>query len=242
MTAGGAVLLVLVNFAAFLGVLLLGSALSGEEETISVAFRIAAALVAPLTALYVGLLRHAPAEDTRAALRLLAPTRPQWRSIALALVCGAALGPLVTLTYEYLLSLLPPDPEAQPLSATDLVLLAGAQLVAAALLEALYRGLVQPRLVATLGARRGLGVTVLIFIVGQVNALTIPASLLTAAVTGIAAFACGSTWAAIVASVAMQAVVVLMPDGMPPLWLVGAGAGVAAAALYALWRLRPATA
>jgi len=92
-TPAGAILLVLVHFAAYLGVFLLGSLLSDGE--VNLTFGFAAVLVAPLVAMYVGLVRYAPAEGTLAALRLVRPQGREPLRIVLAIVMGAGLSLLV---------------------------------------------------------------------------------------------------------------------------------------------------
>ncbi len=230
-TAGAAVLLVLVHLASFFGVLLLGSVLSGDTETVALPFRVAAVLVAPLVALYVGLVRHAPEEATLAALRLGRPVTGSWPSLVLAGVAGAALAPLVALLYSWLFTLLPPERDPEVLTTATVALLVPAQLLSAAFQEALFRGLVQPRLVELFGFRRGVWSAVLIFVLAQISALSIPVAAVTGIVAALVAAWSGTTWAAVAASVALQGCLIVLPDAAPPLWSAGAGALLAALAL-----------
>src|SRR5205814_1129479 len=85
-----ALLLLFVYYGAYMAVILLGGLVS-DEDHIGVLFLAAAAVVAPLCATYVGLVRYAAEEPTGTALRL---GRPVWTRILLAVVAGAALAPL----------------------------------------------------------------------------------------------------------------------------------------------------
>lgn len=188
-------------------VLVLGGIVSRGEGGGAMSI-VAALIVGPLVALYVGLNRHAAAEPTRAALALDAPTRRQWAAIALAVAAGAALAPIAVEVTNRIMAAWPipaPEEASEPRPA-DVVIVGIALVTAAPLVEEmLFRGFLQPRLVRTLGATRGWFAVVALYTAAQVNPRFMPAALLVGATTGLFALAAGTTWAPIAGHVSCQA-------------------------------------
>jgi membrane protease YdiL (CAAX protease family) len=254
--ATSALLLVVVQLLAALGVLLLGAAVSGGDR-VGAVFLGAIPTVAPLVALYVGLVRYAPDEPTAAALRLQRPAGA-WPLIGLALIFGAALSPVLLFLQEALLSLVPAEPLSPELEnelraamerPATVAFLALSQIALAPLAhEALYRGFIQPRLVAGLGARRGVLIAAIFFAAAQLTPGLLPIALLVGLSLGVIALAAGTTWAPVAAHAAIGGTPFLAAAlGMPFVegesTTLGApallgGAAVAAAALALIWRLR----
>jgi hypothetical protein len=236
---GAALLLFLVYYAAFAVVLLIGDSLS--DGPVGLVFYVAAAVLAPLVAAYVGLLRHAPDEPTTAALGLELPRGRTWLHLGLALIVGVALAPLVWEVVESVAALLPKD-EVPDEVMVDLR--AAAQEPATQVLffllpltrQIFLRGLILRRLRDVIGARRAVGLVVMFDVVTEplyavVHAL--PFSII--------ALASRSTWAPIVANLALVATPTLLDplfeDHSPPALLIEKTV-VAMTALALAWRLR----
>ena len=257
--ATSALLLVGIQLLAAVGVLLLGAAAS-RGESVAAVFLAAAPLVAPLVALYVGLVRYAPDEPTAAALRFSRPDAAGWGLVGLALIAGAAMSPVLLVLQEQMLSLFPAEPIAPELEnelraaleepATVLFLTLTQVAFGPLAHEALFRGLMQPRLVAAHGMKRGLWITVFLYAAAQMSPRFLPLALLVALPLGVIALAARTTWAPVAAHLAMGAApYVAAAVGQPfvdlesgastvPLWLVLASAVVAAGTLWLIWRGR----
>jgi membrane protease YdiL (CAAX protease family) len=255
--ATSALLLVGVQLVAAVGVLFLGALVSGGDS-VGVVFLAAAPVVAPLVAVYVGLVRYAPEEGTAAALRLGKPDG--WGLILLALLFGAALSPVVLSLQELLTRLVPSEPIAPELEnelraaleqpGTVLLLSLSTVIFAPLAHEALFRGLLQPRLMTAHGARRGFWITAFLYAATQLDARFLPLAFLVAVPLGVIARAAGTTWASVAAHVAMVAAPYLTAAlGSPfvdldggashvPLRLAAASAGLAATLLWLIWRRR----
>ena len=151
---GGAFLILLVYVLAVAAVFLVGGAL-GEDELVGIPFVVAALVVGPLAALYVGLLRHAPHEPTASALRLTRPSRRELGLVAVAALVGVALAPVTQVLDALLTSALaiePPSPEAMAQVDRMIGLVLVAELLAQPFAEELlFRGFLLPRLAATSG-------------------------------------------------------------------------------------------
>ena len=222
----GAFLLVLIQFAAFMTVWVVAAMLvevglqAPEGEPVGVLVGtwnlVAAMVIGPLTALYVGLNRYAAETPTARALRLTRPTGRQAACAALAAAGGALLAPLTSSRAA----------GAHPVSE---ILLLCAYPVAA---ELLYRGFLQPRMARSIGAWRAVGVTFTLFVVGQINPYLMPAAALIGALTGLAAWRSGSTWVPLAAHVGHQASRLFLHERLPPPAALGALAAVAL-----VWRL-----
>jgi membrane protease YdiL (CAAX protease family) len=246
---GAALLLLLVYFAANAVVLLIGDSLS--DGPVGSVFFAAAAVLAPLVAVYVGLVRHAPDEPTAAALVLKAPHGRAWVHIALAVVIGAALAPLAYELTARLIELLPagdaPDEvmlewlAAQRLPATQALVDVSALLLIPFTRETLFRGLMLPRLGAVLGTRRAVSLVVLLDLVTQPFPELPPHGLVAAVPLCMLAIAARSTWAPFAGHVALIAatygVNLQFGDHSPTVLIVG-GATLALAATALSWRLR----
>jgi membrane protease YdiL (CAAX protease family) len=188
----GAFLLVLVQISAFGTVWLIAKMFAearGEEDILLIGgWNLAAGMaLGPLVALYVGLNRYAGEIPTLAALGLGRPTGRQIVAAVAAGAVGVALG------------FWRGSSPVEPVSAFLLVL------VYPLASELLYRGFIQPRLVASVGAWRGLAVTFTLFVVGTLNPLLMPEAALVGAVTGISAWRSGSTWVPLAAHLGFQA-------------------------------------
>ncbi len=246
---GAALLLLLVTFAANAVVLLIGDSLS--DGPVGIVFFVAAAVLAPLVAVYVGLVRHAPDEATAPALRLELPRGRAWVHLLLAVGAGVALAPLALELTARVLEALPkeeaPDEAmAEWLAALKLpatqVLIAVAQIVVIPFArEALFRGFMQPRLVGVVGARRAIGIVVLIDLIAQPFPDVVPRAIVAAVPLSLLALWSRTTWAPLVAHVtlvvAQGALEVGMGMALPPSLLLG-GAALALGFLALSWRLR----
>lgn len=246
---GAALLLLLVYFAANAVVLLIGDALS--DGPVGSVFFAASAVLAPLVAVYVGLVRHAPEEPTAAALVLGTPHGRAWIHIGLAVVIGAALAPLAYELTARLIELLPatdvPDDAmadwiaAQRLPATQVLVDVSALLLIPFTRETLFRGLMLPRLGAVVGTRRAVSLVVLLDLVTQPFPELPPHGLVAAVPLCLLAIASRSTWAPFAGHVALVAAtfgVDMQFGDHAPTALVGVGAAVAVAATMLSWRLR----
>jgi hypothetical protein len=245
---GAALLLLLVTFAANAVVLLVGDSLS--DGPVGIVFFAAAAVLGPLVAIYVGLVRHAPDEPTGPALGLVLPRGRAWVLLGLAALIGAALSPLVVYLTEQLLALLPKDTAPDEAAAEWLAALevpATRVLIAVAEIglipfvrEALLRGFIQPRLVASSGPLRALSLVVLLDLVTLPFPELFPQTLVAAVPLSLLALAARTTWVPIVGHVAL----VLGPVGLmalelePGPALCGGGAALAVVLLALAWRLR----
>jgi membrane protease YdiL (CAAX protease family) len=227
----GAFLLVLVHFAAFMTVGLIATAaaeLGGGEDPLLLLRPenlIAGAVVGPLAALYVGLRRQGVEASLAQALRLGRPTGRQASCLVPAILVGAAFAPLsnaitVALSGAHVsgVDAVAPVPAALALVAYP---------VAA---EMLYRGFIQPRLVASVGVWRGLLVTVTLFMLGQLNPLLMPSGLLLGIVFGVLAWRTGTTWVALFAHLGHQAcrLFLLVPASTSVGLTLGIGCGALA--------------
>jgi membrane protease YdiL (CAAX protease family) len=241
----GAFLLVLVAFAAYLAVAMLTAAVFGSDN-IDVVFMMAAQVVAPLLALYMGLRKYAFLETTSDALRLGPPRGRQLSGLLLAIVAGGALSLLGEQLNAWIFRVFPPDWSAgsvDDLTRRDWIVFVVAQV---ALLpfaqELLFRGFIQPRLQRTIGVVRAFVVTLALFAAAQPNPRLMPAALLVGAATGLVVMFARTTWAAILTHVAFMGMPFLLdelgvtlpnPEGplMPLPWYVLVGCtllGVAA--------------
>src|SRR5262249_42893639 len=127
--------------------------LSGSE-TLPSTLIFGGAVVAPLTALYVGLLRHAPQERTGMALRLGTAAAWQGGMVLLAMVAGTALAPVAADTIARMIEVFPLDAsegvdDPSPFMFITLVVI-GFPLVT----ELFFRGFMQMRLARTVGMWR----------------------------------------------------------------------------------------
>lgn len=254
----GALFLVFIHFVALLATVLLLSGISGRASPLNL---VAAALAGPLVALYVGLTRYAPGERTADALRLARPRGRQWVIVACAVLAGAALAPVAAdvsarIVAAWPLPPMPPEVEEALKEALrpGFVLwaaVAGSVLFGPVAEELLYRGLILPRLAASMGVWRGIFIVALLHAGAQANPRFLPAALLVAVPLGLLAVAARSTWAAIGGHMAHMATPFLLEAvGVPvasyldvapiimPLPLVGACTGIGAVTLFAAWRLR----
>jgi len=250
--ATSALLLVGVQLLAAVGVLLLGAAVS-DGESVGVVFLGATPVLAPLIAVYVGLVRYAPEEGTAAALRLERPDAGAMKLILLPLLFGAAMSPVLLYLQELLGRLLPAealDPEVEngiraelEQTTTMLFITLSHTILVPLAHEALVRGLIQPRLMVAHGARRGLWITVFLYAAAQMSPPLLPLALLVGLPLGIIALAAGTTWASIAAHVAMVAVSLVIVEVVGsatrlPWWMVLACAAAAAGLLATIWRAR----
>lgn len=239
-----ALLLVAVHTIGTLAILAIGQALSGasEEAPVSEVLVAGARLAAGLIALYVGLVRYAPREETAAALRL---ERPDGRVgfVALGTIFGLLSAPLTYALATMLVNALGPE-EAQAAAqfstegpGAEWIVTVAAMLLIPLADEALYRGLIQPRVMRVAGLPRGLVLSVVLYTASQLNPIVLP----TAAGFAILAYAAGSTWPAVAAVVANRVGLLWMPHlvGESPAWGVTTGAtALAAAVLVMTWRAR----
>jgi membrane protease YdiL (CAAX protease family) len=216
----GALLLVLVQFSTFMTVLLVAVMLQemrSEEGSALLVGKwnlVAATVVGPLVALYVGLNRYAGETTTRRALGLGRPTGRQVACAVAAAAGGVLLAPLWRAS------------QVEPVSAVLLVV------AYPAANELLYRGFVQRRLTDSVGAWRALAVTFTLFVVGHLNPYVMPGAALIGGFTGIAAWRSGSTWVPLAAHLGFQASRLMLGERLPALVAVGA-----AAALAAVWAI-----
>lgn len=239
-----AILLVGVHTIGTLAILAVGQALSGggEDAPVSEVLVAGARLAAGLIALYVGLVRHAPNEATAAALRL---ERPAGRIgfVALGTIFGLLSAPLTYAVAVMLVSALGPEEAAAAAQLTtegpgaEWIVAVAAMLLIPLADEALYRGLIQPRLTRVVGIQRGLVLSVLLYTASQLNPIALP----TAVGFAILAFAAGNTWPAVAAVIANRVGLLWMPylaGGAPPWWLTAGATALAAGVLVLTWRVR----
>ena len=242
--ATSALLLVGVQLIAAVGVLLLGAAVSGGES-VGVVFLLAVPVVAPLVAVYVGLLRYAPEEGTAAALRLGRPDG--WGLVLLALLFGFALSPVMVWLQELVVRMVPAEPLtpeleyelhtalAQPATVGFLSL--SQMILAPVALESLFRGFIQPRLIAAHGLKRGFWITVFLFAATRMDPGFLPVAVLLGVPFGVIAIAAGNTWAPIAAHLGMMIAEPHVASGWPD-WTVPACGAAALVLLAAIWRAR----
>jgi membrane protease YdiL (CAAX protease family) len=244
------VLLGVVHLVGVILVLALAGGMGGEDLLLNLGV---AAVVAPLGALYLGLVRHAPNEPTARAAGLVRPAGLAWAQVAVAFLAGVLLLVPLTELAAGLSALMPrptaPDGETPQLE--KLTLAAGALLLAAAAVEEmLYRGLVQSRL--TVPWPRRLFAVALLYAAVQVDPRLAPSAFLLGLSLGVAAEAAGTVWAAIALHLGyrtpMVVLALLAAPGAPgdeatehlPLAFTLACAGAGAALLWTIWRLRRA--
>jgi hypothetical protein len=246
---GAALLLLLVYFAANAVVLLIGDSLS--DGPVGIVFFAAAAVIAPLVAVYVGLIRHAPDEPTAPALVLTWPRGKAWLHLGIALIVGAALAPLAFELTARLIEVLPKEDATDEamtewLSAlqqpTTRALFAGAELFLIPFTrEALFRGVMLPRLVGVAGMRRAVSLVFLLDLVTQPFPELAPQALVAALPLCFIALASRTTWAPIVGHIALAAATlgleVRFGDHVPTALLIG-GTAVALVATALAWRWR----
>jgi membrane protease YdiL (CAAX protease family) len=236
---GGAFLILLVYVLALAAVLFVGAAL-GEDDVVGVPFVLAALVVGPLAALYVGLVRHAPKEPTARALRISRPSRRELGLVALAVLVGAALAPVTQVLDALLTSALAvelPSPEAVAQLERMMGLILAVVLVAQPIAEELlFRGFLLPRLAATSGRGTALflvtGVYALVQL--QLSRETTASALILGGALGVAALASETVWVAIAGHIAHQVARQLTY----PTWAAIAGGAVAAVAVAWLARRR----
>jgi membrane protease YdiL (CAAX protease family) len=253
-----ALLCLFVYYAAYLAVIMLGAAFS-EGEHVGVLFVGAAAVVAPLVAVYVGLIRYAPDEPTAPALGLSRPSG--WSLVALAVVVGAALAPLAAELRVRLLEWIPPD--ALPadlaeewtaeLSQTGMTIALGiaGQLLIPFAEEVLFRGLLQRRLARAVGSGRAVLLVALLYTVAGIDPRVMPIMAVIALPFGLLALWAGTTWAPVaghvgfaVAPLVLARLGATLPDEeaavpshvAPAVLLVSVG--IALVGLLVAWRLR----
>ena len=228
---GGAFLLVVVCLVAVLLVSLIGSAFAADDE-ISIPWVVAALLVGPLAALYVGLSRYAPRETTAEAMRLTSVSRRELGLIAVAALVGGALA-LVVAPIDVLL-LPPPTAEEMAREREQLPLLIATGLFLKPFIdELLFRGFMLPRLARTAGAWPAL---LIIAGVAALTQATQPVSpLLLGLGLGAAALASDTVWPAAIGHIAFECVRFLVTP-MLPAWTAAPGGVVAAALVF--WLIR----
>jgi membrane protease YdiL (CAAX protease family) len=234
----GAFLILLVYVLALAAVLLVGAAFA-DDDSVGIPFVVAALVVGPLAALYVGLVRHAPREPTAAALRLLRPSGRELRILATTVVLGVALAPVTQALDTLLISAF--EIKAAPEVAAELERMTGLIIVAAVLAqpvaeELLFRGFLLPRLAATSGRGTALLLVTGVYTLAQLQ-LSPPeaaSALVLGGALGVAALASETAWVAIAGHVAHQAARIVNY----PAWAAAVGAAVAAAIVAILARSR----
>jgi membrane protease YdiL (CAAX protease family) len=261
LTPGGAVLLTLIAFSGFMTVGLVAQMLKSDAIGDPV-IGLAAFIIGPLIALFVGLYRYAPDEGTAVALGLA--RRPRVLPLLLAVVAGAAAGlPLdevVLRMYQWFPHEVRAAAGAQGGTAwrgTQATMAIGLIVAIPLVYELLYRGLVQPRLVPRMGALGAIGTAALLHVLGLfMNPHALPSLVAIAILAGVAAWADG-VWAAIALHVAARSARVVVdlagfavpgpgPDGavvhLSPAAVAACAAVVvvAAAALIGIGRTRQA--
>jgi membrane protease YdiL (CAAX protease family) len=235
----GALLLVLIHAMGTWLIVSAGQALIGEDAELSIVLVLGAQVAAGLIALYVGLVRHAPHEATSVALRLGRPDAHAWKLIGLGVAYGMlAAAPLYAIA-EWVLRASGAEAENAAAQAVatpgEMWIVAAGALVAAPLVnEALYRGLIQPRLVRVAGVAQGIAMSVMFSAVAQLGPVV-------AGILGfgsaILAHAAASTWPAVAA--AGVAPLALAVYGGGASWPMVAVSTVAAAGVLLLtWRVR----
>jgi membrane protease YdiL (CAAX protease family) len=204
----GAVALSFVCLAALLGVMLLGSAFT-DGETVSIIFVGAAYVVAPMVALYVGLMRYAPHEPTGPAVGLIMPDGRDWMLALIAIGVGAAVVPIATELHLRLLEMFPPSPvspeEAEPTGMTMGILLVCEIVAIPAANELLFRGFIQRRLQRTRGATQAWVLTLLLMSLMPLDPTTMPTTAVLAGPLGYLALRAESVWVVIAGRVAQVA-------------------------------------
>jgi hypothetical protein len=246
---GAALLLLLVYFAASAVVLLIGDSLSDEQ--VGPMFYVAAAVVAPLMATYVGLIRYAPDERTSAALRIELPQAPRGRTylhIFLGVVCGVALVPLVLELSTSLADLIPKEPVpdeavAEWIAAVQQPATQALIVVSGVTGELFFRGFMLPRLVGTAGLLRAIALVALFDLSTSTMQPLGPVAAVVAAVPcGLLVLAARSTWPAIAARLAFFLALLVAPADLVitqrTLGMLLGSTVVAAAAVALSWRLR----
>jgi membrane protease YdiL (CAAX protease family) len=225
----GALLLLFVHFAAFLTVLMLGEWISGGD-TVGIMFLVGAALIGPLAALYVGLVRYAPDEPTVAALRLGAPTGRQLAILPLAVIaCVAVSIPAADVTAR-LLALFPMDKGGNEVVVGDVAdvqkALVFVQIFLAPFVdELLFRGFLQPRLAKSVGNWRAFAIVVGLYGIAQINPRFIPQAMIVGVPLGFVAMLVESVWVLVAAHVAHEAAPDVLAWILQPSTGAGAGAG-----------------
>jgi membrane protease YdiL (CAAX protease family) len=244
LTPLGVLLLLAVHGFGALLLLYLGNVASGDEEAVpSAVFILGAILAATLIALYVGLTRYAPDEPTAVALRVERPDRPTLGLVALSALFGLLAAPaLLDLTMAALEAMSKEEVAAQtPSFDTPYadVLLVVILVLLPIVVELLYRGLVQPRLIARMGVWRGIAAT-LMFSWASTAVTQSPGVVLLYLPMGMVAHASGTTWASIATVLAALggAVGVSWLFGDPPWWMVLPWTGAALGVLAIIWRAR----
>jgi membrane protease YdiL (CAAX protease family) len=235
---GSAIILALVHLAVFVVVFTIGAGLQGEgarQGALVLNFGVAA-VVAPLVALVVGLIRHAPDETFAGATRSLRPRGRGWLGFAMAVFAGVALAPALAAIDAAVLRLLPMPTgegdggEGAALGAGGLpapgewalfLVLAG---VAAPVIEdLLYRGLIQSRL--TVAWPRRVFAVALLFAAVQLNPRFAVAAFVLGLTLGFAADRAKTVWcsAAIhaAASTALLAAQIATDGAAPLLGVIG---------------------
>jgi len=227
---GGAFLLVVVCLVGALAVLLVGSAFSPEDE-VNIPWGVAALLVGPLAALYVGLSRYAPNQPTGDALRLGRVTRREAGLIAVAVVLGGALA-LVAAPLEVRL-LPPPSSEDVARAEKQLALLTATVLFLKPFIDELfYRGFLLPRLARTGGKWPSILIVTGAYALAQLNpGAMIPTSpLLLGLALGVAALAAETVWVPAVGHIAFECA--RLGAQFLPAWTAAPGAVVAAGLVW----------
>jgi membrane protease YdiL (CAAX protease family) len=252
-----------------LGVLLvyaLLAATGGEDPESSWVHIAAATLLVSLGVLYLALSRHAPGEPTWAAVGLTTPRGGrEWRVLALALGFGIGLVPVAAELTARLAAVWPAgqgDAEAEEqtrrilATSTPVRWIANGVLVTLVPLveEALYRGLLQKRMVGVTAVRAAVTVA-LVYVVAHTDPRALPATLLLALGLALTRLVARTTWPAVAAHVvhlALPFALVLVSSGgaldpssidaggdpVPPPWVLG-GAAVVATTSFVLWTMRP---
>jgi len=199
----GALLLVLVFFAALMTAVSIGTSASSRDLP-SVLLLRASWVVGLLMALFVGLVRHAPDRPIRAAVGLVRPPRAAWRFLVPAALVGVCLGAvamqLVLWGYK------PPTAKElqlgalmEPHGVVEQALVVVAMLIVQPVLEeAWFRGLMWPRLRASIGPWWAFVLTAALYVAIQVIYLPgLPFFALLALSTGAWAWWSGSTWVSV---------------------------------------------
>lgn len=244
LTPLGVLLLLAVHGFAALALLYLGSAAGGEEDGVpSLVYLLGAILAATLIALYVGLTRYAPDEPTAAALRVERPDRRTMGLISLSALLGLLAAPALLDLTVAALEAVEKQATDGPTPAVDTpyadVLLVVLVILLPIAVELLYRGLVQPRLVARMGVWRGIAAT-LMFSWASTAVTQSPGVVLLYLPMGMAAHAAGTTWASIAMVLAALggALGVASLFGDPPWWMVLPWTAAALGVLAVIWRAR----
>jgi CAAX prenyl protease-like protein len=233
----GALLLLFVNYAAFSLIIVVGAALGGGD-TLSPPFAGASVVVGPLVALYVGLVRYAPHEPTRAALGLLAPRGRQVSVLLATTLLGLALSLPGLATIERLAAATGAHDESvsQELAA---FLIAGA-LASAFIDEVLFRGFLQVRLARTTGPWRAYAMTQGFYLIAQLHVYAMVEAMFVGVPLGLIAVRTRCTWALVAGHVACVGGMLCWEAAAPAPrspFAVAVSVAVALLALLAAWRL-----